>query len=43
MHTLKKYFKEDFIKDLLHINWVSTLEPMSDSSSEMASTFYEVF
>ena len=41
--SVRNYCKEDFIKDLHRINWVSTLEPMSDSPNEMASVFIDIF
>ena len=41
--SLRNYCKEDFIKDLQRINWVSTLEPMRDSPNEMASVFIDIF
>ena len=42
--SLRNYCKEDFfIKDLQRINWVSILEPMSDSPNEMASVFIDIF
>ena len=41
--SLRNYCKEDFLKDLQRINWVSTLEPMSDSPNEMASVFIDIF
>ena len=41
--ALRNYCKDDLIKDLQHINWVSTLEPMSDSPNGVASVFIDIF
>ena len=41
--ALRNYCKDNFIKDLQRINWVSTLEPMCDSPNEMAVVVIDIF